>query len=163
MEHQCLQTRRPSHVRNFSSQGMSRCGNTPNADARSHELRYGDQGASAQILALVIKIFQALFQFARPTGFPLSANSCQRPPNIRFISLWHNVSLASAQEDSRGSPATANERDLAVRYRAKQRVQHLHRCVSLPCIPAEITSAPCGGVNGSVPAHHRLASASERR
>ena len=91
MEHQRLQPRRTQPRQKFSSQWECRAlaAIHRTADARSHELRYVDRRCMRKgFVALIIKIFQALFQFARPTGFPLSPNSRQRPPNIRFISLW---------------------------------------------------------------------------
>ena len=89
--------------------GISRSSFYRTADARSHELRYVDQGASAQILCPGHKNLPGTVPVRAPDRFPRfqqkAANDRQTFGSYRY---GNNVSLASAQEDSRGSPATAN-------------------------------------------------------
>ena len=135
------------------------------ADARSHELRYGDQGASAQILCPGHKNLPGTVPVRARDRFPrfqqIAANDRQTFGSYRY---GNNVSLASAQEDSRGSPATANvtgsRREIsrqATRPASPQVPSH-YRVFPLKS-PVRLAVA----LMASVPAHHRPARASERR
>ncbi len=104
---------------------------------------------STRFFALVIKL-PGTVPVRAPDRFPrfqqTAANDRQTFGSYRY---GNNVSLASAQEDSRGSPATAtvtgSRREISrqAMHQASPQVPY-----HLPCIPAEITRAPCGGVNG---------------
>ncbi len=132
------------------------------ADARSHELRYVDQGANAQILCPGHKTSRHCSSSRARQVSPLSAIRCQRPPNIRFISLWQErfPCLAQKYQGSRTANVTGSRREIS---RQATRPAFTHRCRIISRIPAESTTRLAVALMASVPAHHRPASASERR
>lgn len=144
---------------------MSRCGNTPNCGCKEPRIavcrsrcQRTDSLPSHKNLPCTVPV-RAPDRFLRFQQ--IAANDRQTFDSYRY---GNNVSLASAQEDSRGSPATANvtgsRREIsrqATRPASPQVPSH-YRVFPLKS-PVRLAVA----LMASVPAHHRPASASERR
>ncbi|CSP95495.1 Uncharacterised protein [Shigella sonnei] len=128
-------------------------------------MRYVDQGANAQILCPGHKNLPGTVPVRAPDRFlrfqQIAANDRQTFGSYRY---GNNVSLASAQEDPRGSPATANVTG------SRREISRQATRPAFPQVPSHYRGSPqksparlAVALMASVPAHHRPASASERR
>ncbi len=85
--------------------------------------------AATRFFALGREIFQAWFQFARPTGFPAFSNQLPTAANHSVhIAMAITVPLLQRRRIPEDHQQPPTSRDLAVRYRAKPRAPPLHRC-----------------------------------